>query len=518
MDMFTAIGSFGPWQRYILAVFFYVNLIGIWQNLAMTFFAPNIPFRCIEPTDELAAFNETTFDNSCEVPVNSTNTSVPCTRWQYDHSFYPETIVSKWDLVCDREWLISLTNSVYMIGFLFSVLIFGQISDSFGRFPTVVICFVFTIVSMFATLKSVSFNMFLILRFLQAFGRTGLATVGIVLVLEIVGPQHRTETGVVIQIGWAAGFSTLAAVAWFFKDWFWLQMALSVPYIPLVLAYWLVPESPRWLLAKGKTKELQKLLKKAAKMNGKELKIDAKDIQEMENKAQENQKSETIFYVLKWPRMRIRVLNLYYSWFVNSFLYYGLSFHTNDLAGDPYLNFTLAGLLEFPSYLILYWGIKKRGRRPMLAVLMLVAAASCVAISAVPQDLSWLRTSFAMLGKFCVTGSFGLLYIYTSELFPTVVRNITVGSCSMSARVGSIIAPFVRELGKVTHPVVPNLLFGFLALTSGLLGLLLPETKDQKLPDTLEDGENFGEFPKEKNDENTRTENTFGTIRTINTH
>ncbi|GBM01740.1 Organic cation transporter protein [Araneus ventricosus] len=336
--------------------------------------------------------------------------------------------------------------------------------------------------------------MFLILRFLQAFGRTGLTTVGIVLVMEIVGPQHRTETGLVIQIGWAVGFSTLAVVAWFFKDWFWFQMALSVPYIPLVLAYWLVPESPRWLLAKGKTKELQKLMKKAAKMNGKELKIDTRDIQEIQNKVQKgNQKTETIFYVLKWPRMRIRALNLHYSWFVNSFMYYGLAFHTNDLAGNPYLNFTIAGALELPSYLLLYWGIKKWGRRPMSATLMLVAAASCASISAVPQDLPWLSTSFAMLGKSCVAGSFGLLYIYTSELFPTVVRNITIGSCSVSARIGSILAPFVRELGKATHPVVPNLLYGLLALTSGLLGLLLPETRDQALPDTLEEGENFGE-------------------------
>ncbi|GBM01733.1 hypothetical protein AVEN_271974-1 [Araneus ventricosus] len=95
MDLFTAIGSFGPWQRNIVVIFFYVNLIGIWQNLAMTFFAPNIPFRCIEPSDGLEDFNETAFDNSCEAPVNNTNTSVSCTRWQYDNSSYPETIVSK---------------------------------------------------------------------------------------------------------------------------------------------------------------------------------------------------------------------------------------------------------------------------------------------------------------------------------------------------------------------------------------------------------------------------------------
>lgn len=51
-----------------------------------------------------------------------------------------------------------------------------------------------------------------------------------------------------------------------------------------------------------------------------------------------------------------------------------------------------------------------------------------------------------MTGKFFVTASFGLIYLYTAELFPTVARNVGVGSCSMIARFGSTIAPFVKEL------------------------------------------------------------------------
>ncbi|GFQ85420.1 organic cation transporter protein [Trichonephila clavata] len=107
-----------------------------------------------------------------------------------------------------------------------------------------------------------------------------------------------------------------------------------------------------------------------------------------------------------------------------------------------------------------------------------------------------------MLGKFCVTGSFGLLYLYTTELFPTVVRNVALGSCSMFARIGSILAPFVRELGKATHSSVPNVMFALLAISASLLTLMLPETKGQELPDSLQEGEDFGQkiSKKEKND------------------
>ncbi|GIY89426.1 organic cation transporter protein [Caerostris extrusa] len=176
-----------------------------------------------------------------------------------------------------------------------------------------------------------------------------------------------------------------------------------------------------------------------------------------------------------------------YLWFVNAFLYYVFSYNTNDLAGDPYLNFFISGFIEFPSYLFVFWGIKKWGRRPILILCMAVGGVACSAIPLVPSDTAWLSTTFAMVGKFCVTGSFGILCLYTTEVFPTSMRNATYGSCSMFARIGSILAPFVRDLGKATHPTVPNVLYAFLALSSSLLTLLLPETKGLDLPDTLQE-------------------------------
>ncbi|PRD30183.1 UNVERIFIED_CONTAM: Orct [Trichonephila clavipes] len=133
---------------------------------------------------------------------------------------------------------------------------------------------------------------------------------------------------------------------------------------------------------------------------------------------------------------------------VNGSLYYAFSF-INDLAGDIYLNFFIAGLVEFPAYILIYWSNKRWGRRPTLVSLMLVAGASCVAIMCVPANLEWLSTTFAMVGKFCISGSFGLLYFYTTEVFPTDVRNVTLGCCSMGARIGSILVPFVSDLVSI---------------------------------------------------------------------
>ena len=61
-------------------------------------------------------------------------------------------------------------------------------------------------------------------------------------------------------------------------------------------------------------------------------------------------------------------------------------------------------------------------------------------------DPWWLVVTVTMTGKFFITISFGIIYIYSSELFPTVVRNIGMGSASVCGRIGTIIAPFMREL------------------------------------------------------------------------
>lgn len=55
----------------------------------------------------------------------------------------------------------------------------------------------------------------------------------------------------------------------------------------------------------------------------------------------------------------------------------------------------------------------------------------------------------AMIGKLCITGAFGVVYIHAAEIFPTVVRNAGMGTCSSFARVGSMLAPYIaKSVGK----------------------------------------------------------------------
>src|SRR6266487_95134 len=57
-----------------------------------------------------------------------------------------------------------------------------------------------------------------------------------------------------------------------------------------------------------------------------------------------------------------------------------------------------------------------------------------------------IRVTLAMLGKFAITSSFHVICLHASEIFPTTLRQIGVGSCTVAARIGAMIAPFVKEL------------------------------------------------------------------------
>ncbi|GBN26238.1 hypothetical protein AVEN_270364-1 [Araneus ventricosus] len=55
--------------------------------------------------------------------------------------------------------------------------------------------------------------------------------------METVGPKYHEEVGIAIQFGFAVGYVTLAGVAWFFRHWFWLQLVISLAFLPFAPAF-----------------------------------------------------------------------------------------------------------------------------------------------------------------------------------------------------------------------------------------------------------------------------------------
>jgi len=99
-----------------------------------------------------------------------------------------------------------------------------------------------------------------------------------------------------------------------------------------------------------------------------------------------------------------------------------------------------------------------------------------------------------ILGRASSIGTLALCYVYSAEVFPTVVRNVGIGSSSVWARVGPILVPYVAENAylKEIEPRFPMVILGIVALLGGFLVSFLPETTSHKLPDTIAEGELLG--------------------------
>ena len=92
---------------------------------------------------------------------------------------------------------------------------------------------------------------------------------------------------------------------------------------------------------------------------------------------------------------------------------------------------------------------------------------------------------FTFLGKFASSFAISLLFVYTSEIYPTNLRSQAIGLFSTCIRFFGFGIGFLTKLARFWQPL-PMLVIGIPALFVGLLILKLPETKGKPLPQTRE--------------------------------
>ncbi|XP_035683851.1 organic cation transporter protein-like isoform X1 [Branchiostoma floridae] len=428
--------------------------------------------------------------------------TISCDRgWEYDCTTFTSTIVTEWDLVCSSNWLKQLTTALYMVGVLFGAVVFGDMADRFGRRPAYLLCLLVQLVFGVATTFSPNLVLFVIFRFFVGAATSGVIIVSAVMAAEFVGPSERVKVGVLRPEFYAVGGMIMAGIAYGIRDWRLLQLAISLPNLLYIPYYWWCPESPRWLLSRDKAKAKEIILS-MAKTNGVilpshvlEEELGEDPVTKFEMFAQhvtgqeETPRNYTILDLLRTPNMRIRTLIIFCIWFINSCVFYGVSLNITDLSGNAHVNFLISCAVEVPAYASLLFLQERFGRKVPVLVYELLTGVGLIITAALPAGS--VRVTLAMISKFCITGGAQGVMIYTVELFPTVTRNIGMGSSSMSARIGATISPFLWLLADVWRPA-PFLLFGVMTIVAGLLCMLLPETKGEQLPQTLEDGEEFG--------------------------
>ncbi|XP_077988630.1 organic cation transporter protein-like [Glandiceps talaboti] len=428
-----------------------------------------------------------------------TNNTIGCDYgWKYDRTQYKSTIFQEYDLVCGRYYLGALSSSMQMVGLLIGNLLFGMLSDKIGRMKALIIATVLMIVSGTACAFSPNIIVYCICRIGVGCAEMGMFLAAYVLGTELVGPSKRLYAGIVIDFFFSFGYILMSGLAYFIRYWWILQLVMTLPSVLFLSYWWIIPESPRWLMSVGKTEKAEQIIRKCAKVNKRTVPESVyEELQKDNLKNEEMKKTKedtgSVTDIFRLPNMRKKTLSLFCIWATNSMVYYGLALNTSRLGGDDYLNAFISGAVEFPAQLLsLYAPGTILGRRWSLCSLLVAGGTACLLTLFAPScEMEWIGISLAMTGKLCITASYSVVYLFTVEMYPTPLRTIGIGLCSTFARFGGILAPQMLLIGSIWEPL-PIIIFGVCSILAGSLALWLPETRNRKLPETMQEGENFG--------------------------
>ncbi|XP_014712270.1 solute carrier family 22 member 4 isoform X1 [Equus asinus] len=406
--------------------------------------------------------------------------------WEFSQDIYLSTIVTEWSLVCEDDWKTPLTTSLFFVGVLLGSFVCGQLSDRFGRKNTLFATMAVQTGFSFLQIFSVNWEMFTVLFVIVGMGQISNYVVAFILGTEILGKSVRIIFSTLgVCTFFAVGYMLLPLFAYFIRDWRMLLLALTVPGVLCFPLWWFIPESPRWLISQRRFREAEDIIQKAAKMNNVPTPgviFDPVELLELTSLKQQKAIILDLFRTQNIATITIMSLLL---WMLTSVGYFALSLNTPNLHGDAYLNCFLSALIEVPAYITAWLLLRTLPRRFIIAGVLFLGGGVLLLIQGVPADYNFLSIGLVMLGKFGITSAFSMLYVFTAELYPTLVRNMAVGVTSMASRVGSIIAPYFVYLGAYNR-VLPYILMGSLTVLNGIITLFFPESFGMALPETLE--------------------------------
>ncbi|CAK8691142.1 unnamed protein product [Clavelina lepadiformis] len=420
--------------------------------------------------------------------------------YYYDPTYYEKTTITQWDLVCERQYLDSLANMFFFFGFFVGSLFIGPLSDWFGRKTAMLVTCVGMVASCIGCAFTPTYELFVFVRVINGAFIITAFIASYTYAIEISSTKWRTEAGAYICVAVSVAHVVFPGIAYAFNgDWRSTQLLIALVPAPFVLIYFFIPESPRWLLRSGRTKEARKIFARYAESRGKELTEETWTLlvqhqNEEKNKEESDKKKFAVWDLYRRPIMRLMSINVLICWFTVSMVFYGLALNGGNLAGDPYVNNTLNGVVEVVAYAFIYFA--KYGRRPLLSVSFTLAGTCCIVsmildlYSKGNQSMLAGSTAMALIGKLFASLSFGLIYSVTSEIFPTNVRTTALSMGSLAARVGGMASPFILQL-QATIPWLTQTVFGSLSVICGGLTLFYPETVSTEYMTTLDQAENF---------------------------
>lgn len=261
---------------------------------------------------------------------------------------------------------------------------------------------------------------------------------------------------------------------------------LYTPGLLVIVYFWLVPESVRWLLVTGRVDRAVKILRRIAKVNGKEL--SEKSIESIKWKYSTGNKRigastkgvanhsviQSFCMIFKSRILCLRFLNCCFQWASCCLGYFGLSLTATHIPGaNRYISFIFVMGAEIPGVLIAQFLLNRIKRRVLLTTTITVAAISIIISPFIPKEHSMIVLILFLLGKAFMTCAYTSLFVFTAEQWPTNIRTTVMNTCLMVGRMGSMTAPLAVVLVSNFNKLDPNNLNHYCSRTPNFIHSLL---------------------------------------------
>lgn len=434
--------------------------------------------------------------NWTEVLKNHTSSkedwqTVSCQHgWEFNKSDIPyPTIASELGWVCERDSYQATAQSIFFFGSIAGGFLIGWVADRFGRLPAAIVSNLFGCIGGLATIFSRNLIEFSICRFFTGFAYDNCMMMIYILVLEYTAPKYRTMmANMTFALFFSLGACILPWIALACGHWKTIALATSIPLGLVIVTPFFVPESPRWLLSKGRVQEAIDKLLMIGRVNKKD--IPPKLIQEFKYASTLTKHDNKIskMEIIKRPLMRKMFILICIVYMCCAIVFDSLVRSIGQLKFDFFISFTLVSFTEFPSLLLVAFIMDWLGRRWLAAIFMSISSIFCFCIAFVGGGLP--AVLCAVVARFAVNMSYNAAIQWATEILPTGVRASGASIVHICGYIATIISPYIVYLETVIT-WLPLVVVGCVAAIGGIAALALPETARQEMPQTFEHAENL---------------------------
>ncbi|VGO09289.1 Niacin transporter NiaP [plant metagenome] len=344
------------------------------------------------------------------------------------------------------------TGTLFFVGMLIGAFAFGRLADRIGRRPVLMIAVIIDAVAGVASAFAPEFAWLLFLRFLTGVGVGGTLPVDYTMMAEFLPADRRGRWLVLLESFWAVGTILLAILALFASSygedaWRIIFFVTGIPALVGVVLRFYVPESPLYLNRIGKSTEARQVLQRVAEANGNTVQIGELEPQALERKS---------VFALFGTGLARRSVSLLVAWLLISVAYYGVFVYLpvrlsaegfGFMRGQEFL--IVLALAQLPGFALSAYGVERWGRKPTLIGFLLLSAVGCLLYSLGTSTA--LIVGSTLLMSFALLGTWGALYAFTPEVYPTDLRASGMGMAGAVARLGGLFAPAIIAPIMATH-------------------------------------------------------------------